>query len=49
MKKRFTDEQIIGCLKQVDEDIPVRELDVNMAFLMPSSTPRAPSLADAGI
>lgn len=26
MKKRFTDEQIIGFLKQADEGIPVREL-----------------------
>ncbi len=26
MKKRFTDEQIIGCLKQADGGLPVREL-----------------------
>ena len=26
MKKRFTEEQIIGCLKEVDAGIPVKEL-----------------------
>ena len=36
MKKRFTDEQIIGFLKQADGGIPVRELCRQHGFSDPS-------------
>ena len=45
MKKRFTDEQIIGFLKQADGGIPVREL-CRMVFPMPRFTPGVPSLGE---
>ncbi|ODT73609.1 MAG: hypothetical protein ABS69_13605 [Nitrosomonadales bacterium SCN 54-20] len=39
VKKRFTDEQIIGFLKQADGGIQSENYAVNMAFPMPRSTP----------
>ena len=45
MKKRFTDEQIIGFLKQADGGVRSRNCADSMAFLMPRSIHGVPSLA----
>jgi putative transposase len=46
MKKRFTDEQVIGFLKQADGSVPVREVCCQHGFSdAPFYTWRTPSLA----
>jgi len=45
MKKRFSEGQIIGFLKEADAGMPVVELSARMAFPMPSTTSGRRSLA----
>ena len=46
MKKRFTDEQIIGFLKQADGGVLVKELCGSMVLAMRRFTPGAQSLVE---
>jgi len=45
VKKRFTDEQIIGFLKQVESGVPVKELCRKHGFSDPLSATGAASSA----